>query len=199
MKSRADDLLTEIPWCQSPSADVPVPDQLGLRGAITKRLTVRNDVGCLTKTSWTDLTIWMDVRSHQHFLVSFYLADSEERKNLDSKVEARRTWLSKWMKFSHQNFMVRFYLSESSIALTETQRCKQKELDLLKGCWLSRQNFLVRFYLAESSMAWTWTLRWEHKEPDYLNGCRFSYQSFLVRVYLARKLNAWTLDLKTVP
>lgn len=162
---------------ESPSADVPGPDRLRLRGAITKRLTVWKDVGCLTKTSWTgfisqraqwhelglsggstkNLTIWMDVRSHQNFLV-------RSHRQLNGK-----TWTQKW-KHEEPDYlngwssltktsMVRFYLAESPIALTETQRCKHIELDFLKECRLSRQNFLDRFYLAKSSMARTWIQR----------------------------------------
>lgn len=76
---------------------------------------------------------------------SGFISQTAERKNLDSKVEARRTWLSKWMKFSHQNFMVRFYRTESSLALTDTQRCKHKELDCLKGCRLFAKTSWTRF------------------------------------------------------
>lgn len=90
---------------------------------------------------------------------SGFISQTTEQKNLDSKVEARRIWLSKWMKFSHQNFLIRFYLAESSIALTETQRCKHKEPDRLNGCRFSHQSFLVRFYHTESSMARTWIQR----------------------------------------
>lgn len=89
--------------------------------------------------------------------------------NLDSKVEARRTWLSEWM----------YVLTKISWSGFISQTAERKNLDSkveAQRTWLSKwmkfshQNFKVRFYLAESPIAWTLNQMCKHKEPDFLNG-----------------------------